>query len=75
MNYKRSKFFTTLNKRKIKYLFLNKKSQITLVFFHGFMSDMIGEKPMAIQKFCRKHHKAIQFQAAVQQKHKVFSEN
>ena len=54
MNYKRSKFFTTLNKRKIKYLFLNKKSQITLVFFHGFMSDMIGEKPMAIQKFCRK---------------------
>jgi len=54
MNYKRSKFFTTLNKRKIKYLFLNKKSQITLVFFHGFMSDMIGAKPMAIQKFCRK---------------------
>ena len=54
MNYKRSKFFTTLNKRKIKYLFLNKKSQITVVFFHGFMSDMIGAKPMAIQKFCRK---------------------
>ena len=54
MNYKRSKFFTTLNKRKIKYLFLNKKSQITLVFFHGFMSNMMGEKPMAIQKFCRK---------------------
>ena len=33
---------------------LNKKSQITVVFFHGFMSDMTGAKPMALQKFCRK---------------------
>ena len=43
MNYKRSKYFTTLNSKKIKYLLLNKKSQITVVFFHGFMSDMIGK--------------------------------
>ena len=54
MNYKRSKYFTTLNKRKIKYLFIKKNSQITVVFFHGFMSDMIGAKPNAIQKFCKK---------------------
>ena len=54
MNYKRSKFFTTTNKRKIKYLYLNKKSQIIVVFFHGFMSDMVGEKPNTIEKFCRK---------------------
>ena len=54
MNYKRSKYFTTSNKRKIKYLLINKKSQITVVFFHGFMSDMIGAKPAAIQKFCKK---------------------
>ena len=54
MNYKRSKYFTTLNKRKIKYLYIKKKSQITIVFFHGFMSDMIGAKPAAIQKFCKK---------------------
>ena len=54
MNYKRSKYFTTLGKRKIKYLFIKKKSQITIVFFHGFMSDMIGAKPTAIQKFCKK---------------------
>ena len=53
MNYKRSKYFTTLNKKKIKYLFIKKNSQITVVFFHGFMSDMIGAKPTAIQKFCR----------------------
>ena len=54
MSYKRSKYFTTSNKRKIKYLFIKKKSQITIVFFHGFMSDMIGAKPAAIQKFCKK---------------------
>ena len=54
MSYKRSKYFTTLSKRKIKYLFIKKNSQITVVFFHGFMSDMIGAKPTAIEKFCRK---------------------
>jgi pimeloyl-ACP methyl ester carboxylesterase len=54
MNYKRSKYFTTSNKRKIKYLFTKRNSEITVVFFHGFMSDMIGSKPKAIQKFCRK---------------------
>jgi len=54
MNYKRSKYFTISNKIKIKYLFFNKKSQITVVFFHGFMSDMVGAKPKSIQKFCRK---------------------
>ena len=54
MNYKRSKYFTTSNKRKIKYLYIKKKSQITIVFFHGFLSDMIGAKPGAIQKLCRK---------------------
>ena len=54
MSYKRSKYFLTSNKRKIKYLFLNKKNQITVVFFHGFMSDMVGEKPKTIQKFCTK---------------------
>ena len=37
MNYKRSKYFTTSNKKKIKYFFLNKNSEITVVFFHGFI--------------------------------------
>ena len=53
MSYKRSKYFTTSSKKKIKYLFTKKNSQITVVFFHGFMSDMIGEKPSAIQRFCK----------------------
>jgi len=54
MSYKKSKYFSISSKRKIKYLFLNKNSQITVVFFHGFMSDMIGAKPMEFQKFCKK---------------------
>jgi len=54
MNYKRSKYFTTSNKKKIKYLLVKKNSQITVVFFHGFMSDMIGTKPTSIQRFCKK---------------------
>ena len=40
MNYKRSKYFITSSKRKIKYLFIKKNSQITVVFFHGLMSDI-----------------------------------
>ena len=55
MSYKRSKYFTTSKKNRIKYLFIKKNSQITVVFFHGFMSDMVGEKPTALQKFCKKH--------------------
>ena len=54
MIYKRSKYFKTTNKRKIKHLYLNAKRQIAVVFFHGFMSEMIGNKPRTIQKFCRK---------------------
>ena len=53
MTYKRSKHFTTSSKKKIKYLFVKKNSQITVVFFHGFMSDMVGKKPQAIQNFCK----------------------
>jgi len=56
MSYRRSRYFTISKKRKIKYFFLNNKNQITVVFFHGFMSDMNGAKPMKIQKFCKKQN-------------------
>jgi len=56
MSYKRSKYFITRSNKKIKYLLNNKNSEITVVFFHGFMSDMIGAKPKAIQKFCNKNN-------------------
>ena len=55
MSQKRSKYFTNSSKKKINYLLIKKNSQITVVFFHGFMSNMNGKKPMAIQKFCFKH--------------------
>jgi uncharacterized protein len=55
MNYKISKCYTTLNKSKIRYVLIKNNSQVTVVFFHGFMSDMMGKKPKAIQKFCRKN--------------------
>ena len=54
MSYKRSKYFTISKKRKIKYFFLDNKNQTTVVFFHGFMSDMTGKKPIEIQKFCKR---------------------
>ena len=54
MSYKKSKYFRKAGKTRIKYFYLNKNSLITIVFFHGFMSDMIGEKPKAILKYCRK---------------------
>ena len=56
MSYKRSKYFTTFNKKKIKYFFVKKNSQITVVFFHGFMSDMVGAKPTSIKKICIKQN-------------------
>ncbi len=54
MSYKKSKYFITSEKIKIKYLLTERNSLITVVFFHGFMSDMVGKKPVAIQKICRK---------------------
>ena len=54
MSYKKSKYFRKTRKTRIKYFYLNKNSLITIVFFHGFKSDMIGEKPKAILKYCRK---------------------
>jgi len=56
MSYKRSKYFITRSNKKIKYLLCAKNSEIAVVFFHGFMSDMIGEKPKAIQRFCNKNN-------------------
>ena len=56
MNYKRSKYFITRSNKRIKYLFIKKNSEIAIVFFHGFMSDMIGAKPSAIQRFCNKNN-------------------
>ena len=54
MKYKKSKYFRISSKIRIKYLFSNENSALSVIFFHGFMSDMIGKKPTAIQKYCKK---------------------
>ena len=47
------KFFSTSNKKKIRYKLLNQESELVIIFFHGFMSDIEGEKPLTFQKFCK----------------------
>ena len=39
---------------KIRYLTNNLKKNINVVFLHGFMSDIDGEKPKVLSKFCSK---------------------
>ena len=46
MTSKRFKFFTPSNKKKIRYQLLNKEKDLFIIFFHGFMSDITGEKPL-----------------------------
>ena len=54
MTSKRFKFFITSNKKKIRYQLLNKEKDLFIIFFHGFMSDITGEKPSTFRKYCRK---------------------
>ena len=51
MTSKRFKFFTSY-KKKIRYQLFNKEKDLFIIFFHGFMSDITGEKPAAFKKFC-----------------------
>ena len=51
-----SKFrFLKISKtKKLRYLSLNTNSNLFIVFLHGFMSDLEGEKPKAFQRYCKK---------------------
>ena len=40
--------------KKLRCIFLNTNSKLFVVFLHGFMSDLEGEKPKAFQRFCKK---------------------
>ncbi len=51
---KRFKFFTLPNSKKIRYQLLNHKKDLIIIFFHGFMSDIEGEKPSTFSKFCKR---------------------
>ena len=61
MTSKRFKFFTTHNKRKIRYRILNYEKDLFVIFFHGFMSDIEGKKPSSFYKFWK--NKGIGFLA------------
>lgn len=50
------KFFKISKKKKIRYLFNSSYSDVYLVFLHGFKSDLEGDKPKTLYKFCKKNN-------------------
>ena len=49
------KFIRIFKNKKIRYLFNNSSNDIYIVFLHGFKSDLEGDKPKALYKFCKKN--------------------
>ena len=49
------KYFKISNDKKIRYLCNYYKNNLYIVFLHGFMSDIEGEKPRAIIKYAKKN--------------------
>ncbi len=50
------KFFKISKNKKIRYLINNTSGDICVVFLHGFKSDLEGDKPKALYKFCKKNN-------------------
>mgnify|MGYP000303375935 CR=1 FL=1 len=48
------KFIKISKNKKIRYLINNTSGDIYVVFLHGFKSDLEGDKPKALYKFCKK---------------------
>ena len=48
------KYIKVLNNRQIRYLSKDYRDNLYIVFLHGFMSSIEGEKPQAILKFEKK---------------------
>ena len=48
------KYIRILNNKEIRYLSKEYKDKLYIVFLHGFMSSIEGEKPQAILKFAKK---------------------
>ena len=49
------KYFKISKTKKIRYLSNNFKNNLYIVFLHGFMSDLEGEKPKAFLKYAKKN--------------------
>ena len=54
MPYKRFKYFYFSKTKKIRFLSINSASNLCIIFLHGFMSDIEGEKPTKFAKYCYK---------------------
>ena len=50
------KFLKIYRSKKIRYLSLNTHSDLFIVFLHGFMSDLEGDKPKTFQSYCKKNN-------------------
>ena len=61
MAYKRFKYFYFSKTKKIRFLSSKSTSELCVIFLHGFMSDIEGEKPIKFAKYCNK--KKINFLA------------
>ena len=48
-------YYQTSKTQKIRYLKITKKNKTYIVFLHGFMSDLEGEKPKYFLNFSKKH--------------------
>ena len=51
---RRFKYIKISKSKKIRYLTNYYKKNLYIIFLHGFMSDIEGEKPLNFQKFCKK---------------------
>ena len=54
MSYKRFKYFYISKSKKIRFLSIKTSSKLCIIFLHGFMSDIEGEKPIKFAKYCYK---------------------
>jgi len=51
---RRFKYIKLSNSKKIRYLTNYYKKNLYIIFLHGFMSDLEGDKPLNFLKFCKK---------------------
>jgi len=48
------KYLKISKSKKLRYLSINQNSNLSIVFLHGFMSDIEGDKPKNFLKYCKK---------------------
>ncbi len=56
MNKSKIKYFLTKNKEQIRYKLIKGKKPVTIIFLHGFMSDMTGKKIKSLSKISLKQN-------------------